>query len=234
MSEQNEQQQQPAAPAPAPAVDATEARRVAIMNEPDYWQDGPKTKALREEMQRIVDPERAAAKAAAPTPKQDEPQLTPSQQRAEDRLRAMKSDPNYWKKGPEHDKLMAEQRKLLAELETIEEKDRRAEQAVSDRRREYGVDVPSKIPKTWAKEYEADWSQHEAPLFDLAHEHGLDGGQVRDLRDAAIELGQVVGDRGKPATDDEVKQVFERLRIPASSRAALMKLWRQIEGAPQQ
>jgi hypothetical protein len=39
---------------------------------------------------------------------------------------------------------------------------------------------------------------------------------------------------GQPASDDEVKAVFERLRVPASSRGALMKLWRQIEGAPQQ
>ena len=53
---------------------------------------------------------------------------------------------------------------------------------------------------------------------------------VRNLRDEALKLGQVVGDTGKPASDEDLKSAFDRLRVPPASRPALVKLWREVEG----
>jgi hypothetical protein len=72
---------------------------------------------------------------------------------------------------------------------------------------------------------------HEAGLFDVAHEHGLAAEQVRGLRDAAIELGQGVGDTGKPASAEDLKRVFDRYNVEPAQRVALTKLWRKIEGS---
>jgi len=44
--------------------------------------------------------------------------------------------------------------------------------------------------------------------------------------------GQILGDRGAPATEDELTRVFDRLGVPAASRAALVDLRRKVEGAP--
>jgi hypothetical protein len=45
------------------------------------------------------------------------------------------------------------------------------------------------------------WQHHEMGLFEAARASGLDGAQVRGLRDEAITLGQLVAERGRPATD---------------------------------
>jgi hypothetical protein len=86
------------------------------------------------------------------------------------------------------------------------------------------------LPKLWLEDYNQRFVGHEAGLYDLAHEHGMAANQVRDLRDAAIDLGQVVGDTGRPASEEELKQVFDKHGVPSSARPALVKLWRSIEG----
>jgi hypothetical protein len=70
----------------------------------------------------------------------------------------------------------------------------------------------------------------EPAFFDLAHEHGLAAEQVRGLRDAAVDLGQVVGDTGRPASEEDLKRVFDKYKVAPSARAALTKLWRKGEG----
>jgi hypothetical protein len=42
-------------------------------------------------------------------------------------------------------------------------------------------------------------------------------------------LGQAVTDAGRPASEADLKMVFEKYRVPAPSRAALTALWRRIE-----
>src|SRR5438128_4729193 len=71
----------PVAPTPAPTT-TPEARRQDIMLEKDYWSDGPKTRALRDEMKLIIDsnpdaPAPATVKKpeAAPLPNQTELRL---------------------------------------------------------------------------------------------------------------------------------------------------------------
>ena len=79
-------------------------------------------------------------------------------------------------------------------------------------------------------EYQENYGAWESDLITTARNTGLDGSQVRSLRDAAIALGQEVGYRGRPAAHDDLVAVFDRLKVPASARAYLVKLWRQIEG----
>jgi hypothetical protein len=56
MANENTSTNTPAAPPPAaaPAPDPVESRRQAIMNEPEFWKDGPKTQALRNEMKSLL------------------------------------------------------------------------------------------------------------------------------------------------------------------------------------
>jgi predicted transcriptional regulator len=50
------------------------------------------------------------------------------------------------------------------------------------------------------------------------------------LRDAAIDLGMAVSDAGRPASDEDLKYVFDKYKVAPSARAALTKLWREVEG----
>jgi hypothetical protein len=69
----------------------------------------------------------------------------------------------------------------------------------------------------------------EVPIYDVAHEHGLAAEQVRGLRDAAVDLGQVVGDTGRPASEADLVRIFDKYKVSPSARPALTKLWREVE-----
>ena len=120
-------------------------------------------------------------------------------------------------------------RALIASQETAEERAARAGQTLEERREPYGVQPPS-LPKPWADEYASDFASWEVPLYDVAHEHGLAAEQVRGLRDAAVDLGQVVGDTRRPASEEDLKRVFDKYKVAPSARTALTKLWREVEG----
>ena len=79
-------------------------------------------------------------------------------------------------------------------------------------------------------EYASDFASCEVPLYDVAHEHGLAAEQVRGLRDAAVDLGQVVGDTGRPVSEEDLRRVFDKYKVAPSARTALTKLWREVEG----
>ena len=64
----------------------------------------------------------------------------------------------------------------------------------------------------------------------MSRNTGLDSSQVRGLRDAAVALGQEVAFTGRRVSDDELAAVFNRYKVPASARADLVRLWRQVEG----
>jgi hypothetical protein len=106
-------------------------------------------------------------------------------------------------------------RSLIAAQETPDEQAARADLTVEERRGQYGVHDP-RLPKPWLEQYneEGGFVEWEPALFDAAHQHGLDAGQVCGLRDAAIDLGQVVGDTGRRASEGEpevrVRQVQGR------------------------
>jgi hypothetical protein len=53
---------------------------------------------------------------------------------------------------------------------------------------------------------------------------------VRGLRDAAVDLGQAVSDTGRPASEEDLKRVFDKYKVTPSARTALTKLWREVEG----
>jgi hypothetical protein len=121
-----------------------------------------------------------------------------------------------------------ELRELVAAGATAEEREAYATAPLSEKRQAFDLSDPD-LPKPWLEDYQGftDW---EDSFLILAREHGMESRTVRDLRAAAIELGQVVGERGKPATDEEVNRVLDRYGVSAAARPALVKLWRAIEG----
>jgi hypothetical protein len=166
--------------------------------------------------------ERAAAEA------QKLATMTPT----EKRINALNKpgDAGIYSKDPAKQKAaMVELRQLMASSETEEEKTARARLTVTERREQYGVEPPT-LPKPYLENYNREFAGWEPPLFDIAHEHGLAAEQVRGLRDAAIDLGQVVGDTGRSASEEDLKRVFDKYRVAPSAHAVLTKLWRQIEG----
>ena len=217
-------------PAPAPTAASVEARRQEIMKSPDYYKDGPTTKALRAEMSKLL--------ASAPP---DEP-VAPKQEEVKPKPEAPANDARRleitellvlkkYKDTAERTALERELRQILAAQESPEEREARSNLTVRERRQEFGVKDAS-LHGPELESYNQNFAGHEVALFDVARENGLDAVQVRGLRDEAIKLGQIIGERGKPASDAEVKAIFERLKVPASSRASLLKLWRSVEGAP--
>jgi hypothetical protein len=88
------------------------------------------------------------------------------------------------------------------------------------------------LPAEWLEQYTESYGAHEGGFIDLARAEGLTSQQVRGLRDEAIQLGQLVAESGKPATDDDLKRLLDKHGVPAASRAALVTLWRSIEGTP--
>jgi hypothetical protein len=124
---------------------------------------------------------------------------------------------------------LAELRSVIAASETEDEKTARADMTVSERREQYGVGDPQ-LPRPWLENYNENFASWETPFYDMAHEHGLAANQVRGLRDAAVELGQVVSDTGRPASESDLVRVLDKYGVGARSRPALVKLWRQIEG----
>jgi hypothetical protein len=216
--------------APAPAATSApswEQQRQAIMSNPLYFKgDGPESKALREQMKTLV----ASAPAESAAPKKEEvktkPEAPANDARRHEITRAL-ADRNT--KPGDREKLLVELRSILAAQETDEEKTARGNLTVREQRREFGVkDAPLHGPEL--ESYNQNFAGHETALFDVARENGLEAGQVRGLRDEAIKLGQIIGERGQPATADELKQVFDRLKVPVASRPALLKLWRSVEG----
>jgi hypothetical protein len=167
-----------------------------------------------------------------PAPVEDkqaaEAAMTPGQRRVAELNKA--SDDGIYSKDPTRQKAaMAELRALLAAQETPDEQAARADLTVAERREQYGVQPPS-LPKPWADEYASDFASWEVPLYDVAHEHGLAAEQVCGLRDAAVDLGQVVGDTGRPASEEDLTRIFDRYRVSPSARPALVALWKRIEG----
>ena len=159
----------------------------------------------------------AAAKTAAMSPGQKE-------------LEVIRKSEAFWKGNhPEHQKVMERVRQLLAAEATPEEKETKARATTSERREEYGVEPPA-LPPVYAQEYERDYIGWEVPLYDVAGEHGLAAEQVRGLRDAAIDLGQVVGDTGRPASEADLVRIFDKYKVSLSARPALVALWKKIEG----
>src|SRR4030095_584408 len=65
---------------------------------------------------------------------------------------------------------------------------------------------------------------HETALYDLAHSTEMAVPQVRSLRDLGVTLGQRVLETQAPIPEADLAVEFARLRIPASQRAALVKL----------
>ncbi len=123
-----------------------------------------------------------------------------------------------------------ELRALVASQATPEEQAAQADATPQQRRAEYGVEDP-RLPKPWLEDYNQRFINWESPLYDLAHEHGLAAEQVRGLRDAAVDLGQAVSDTGRPASEADLKYIFDKHKVSPSARTALTRLWRQIEGA---
>jgi hypothetical protein len=225
----------PANAAPAPVGTTTaptgtwEEQRRAIMANPLYFTgDGPESKALREQMRAHL----ANAPADEPPVAPKEEVKTKSEAPVNDARRLEITELLVLKKykdSTERAGLERELRQILAAQESPEEREARGNLTVRERRAEFGVkEAPLHGPEL--ESYNQNFAGHETALFDVARENGLDAGQVRGLRDEAIKLGQIIGERGQPASDDEVKQIFERLRVPASSRASLLRLWRQVEG----
>jgi hypothetical protein len=125
--------------------------------------------------------------------------------------------------------LVAEMKQIIARMEKADPEDarRREQMTLVEWREQYRN---PNLPKPWLEQYNTEFAGWEAPLYDLAHEHGLAAKQVRGLRDAAVDLGQVVGDRGRPASDADLVRIFDKYKVSPSARTALTRLWRQIEG----
>jgi hypothetical protein len=199
-----------------PPTPQAQARIDEIRKSPEYYTSSTKQKSLAAEMHRLM--------TGAPEVARE------GETANEAAIRALNQSGKLTSKDSNvRADAMQELRKLLAAGATEAERDARKAAPLGVRREEYGVEDP-KLPKPWLESYKTEYAAWEVPLFDLANEHGLAAEQVRGLRDAAIDLGQVVGDTGRPASEEDLKRVFDKYRVAPSAHAVLTKLWRQIEG----
>jgi hypothetical protein len=223
------------------APDVREARRAEIARDPDFLNAGPRKAALLSEMRALTgvgknEPTRADLTrslmdrdlpAADRTEKSKELRADLNEEHRTKLTKAL-LDPNL--SASDRAEKLRELRETLGRLETDDERDARL---AADPRERYSMKDPKAYAsnKEWVAAYDQDFRTYETDLADVAHAEGFDAPMVRGLRDAAIELGQQVVDRGdKPATAEELTRAFDKLRVPAKSRPALVKLWRSIEG----
>jgi hypothetical protein len=219
--------QAPNTPADGPPVDATETRRQEISREPDFWKDGPNTKALRAEMQRLTTaPDVLAKREQAETEAAEA--LSPEEQRIE----AANANPALWDKNhKDHDAARRELRLALAANQTDDERQAWASTPLREKREVFNLPAPQ-LPAEWLENYMESYGAHEGDFIGLARAEGLTGQQVRGLRDEAIQLGQLVAESGKPASDEDLKRLLDKYSVPAASREGLIRLWRSVEGEP--
>jgi hypothetical protein len=168
--------------------------------------------------------EARAAAEAAPKPAAPDAQ----EQRRQEITKLLVT--KQFKNDDEKAALTRELKQIVAGQETADEKAQRESKTLEERREEFGIKAPSRLHGHEVEAYVTDYGAWEGSLFDVARTEGLSGPVVGHLRDAAIDLGRVVGDRGTPATKEELDGVFNKLNVPAVSRPALAKLWKQLEG----
>src|SRR5437870_13885079 len=103
--------------------------------------------------------------------------------------------------------------------------------SLADGREQYdGTDPSAVVLRGHVEEYTENFSSWETDLFDIARTTGMDGNMVGALRDEAITLGELVAERGVPATQEELDLVFKRANVPPASRKALTASWLRAEG----
>ena len=127
--------------------DVREARRQQIMAERKYWAGGPKTKALRDEMARIVADPGAIAKQDA-----TRADATPKLSATERELAELRNNPKlYDKNDPEQPKLVQRLKQLIAASDTPAERAAIEGADLTDHRAVYGLQEPDEavLPKAW-------------------------------------------------------------------------------------
>jgi hypothetical protein len=210
-------------PPTATAPDATEARRQEIMKEADYWKEGPKTRALRDEMRRITSaPDVVAAedqKKAADLP---------------ERLRAANANPALW--DPRHKDHEAARKELLAavaDAATPEEKQAIQSAPLEEHRTVFGITPPEFLKGPLLDAYERDYHGHEHDFLVAARQHGLDNKLVGELRDYGIKMGMEAD--GGPVSEAQWAEFAKKFggRLTGHQIAALRTWWRKsVEGQP--
>lgn len=125
---------------------------------------------------------------------------------------------------------MQQYREAIAKASTAEEAQSWGDLSLNQQREFYGLGRPPAIPASRREEYEEGFGWAESNYITTSRNLGLTSDQVRGLRDDAVALGQEVGYRGRPASDEEINRVLDRHRISEAQRPALVKLWRQVEG----
>jgi hypothetical protein len=213
---------QTAAAAPANgAPDAREGRRQEIMKSEDYWREGPTTQALRLEMARLL-----ADPAVVAQQDQAAAKVSPDERRR----RELSRDPKYLAGDPA---LVAEMKRVLARLESPEEKQAIDGAPLEEQRSRFGLSVPDErvLPKAYQEEYERDFSGHEQDFLVAARQHGLDSKLVVELRDAGIRMA--IEAEGRAVSDEAWAAVQKRFagRLSQKQFESLKSWWRtSVEG----
>jgi hypothetical protein len=214
-----------AAAQPADAApDVREQRRQEIMKSPDYWNDGPKTRALRDEMKRITsDPSVVAQQDQRKT--EAEAKLSP----AEQRIKKANANPALWDpKHPDHEAARKELREAVAAGATPEEQQAMKDAPLEEHRSAFGLTAPDEwvLPKANQEEYEQEYGGHEQDFLLAARQHGLDSKLVGELRDVGIRIA--IEAEGRPVSDETWAVMEKRFagRITASQFKALKAWWR--------
>jgi hypothetical protein len=184
------------------------------MAEPDFWKDGAKSKALREEMKALLAaPEEKSAEAPKPEAPKPEAPKPPEPSPAEKKIAALRRHPSFYdQRHPDHRKTMVEYRAAIAAGDTPEERQALVDGGIEAARSLFALDVPREIAvmgREIAARYDEGFSEHEADLLRHARAEGWDRKLAGDLRDYGVRLGLEIASRGTQMTDAEVAD-FQR------------------------
>jgi len=190
----------------AAALAANESRVKAINAEPDFWSEGPKTKALRDEMKRLAaDPGVVAKQDQAKT--EAEAKLSPAERRRQELTKELTTGKLT---DAERAAKSEELRRLLAASDTKEEREALVAEGVTGARALFGLEAPRDVTalgKDAAAAYEEGFADHEADLLRHARAEGWDKKLAGDIREHGVRLGMEIAARGTGMTAGE-EQAF--------------------------
>jgi hypothetical protein len=193
----------------APMPDPAEAERRAITSHKDWFTGGPEKPALLERMRRLgLAPEERAAENLKRN--EAEAKITPSEARRRE-LNDPKNEAGIYSKDPAKQRAaMVELKKILAAGDTPEERAALVESGIEGARGLYGFTAPPEYIATFGKDvvknYEENFSGHEAELLRHARVEAWDKSLVSDLREYGVRLGVEISARQTGMTADEVAE----------------------------